>query len=329
MQNSAMLVSRSVHEIAFTVTFDANGGVSPLHSKDAVVGKPLGELPVPTFGDKYFAGWFTGVESGERVTEDTVAGIDVYVLHAHWVDPVEITWNATANGGTLVENSYKYYPGYPFGVLPQATGSVEFPYLDGWYTTQSEGGENITEDSIVPSEPTTYYARYIDYNDPIGAVICPTKNLHFDEFNGWIDEYTGSFGIEENSAFWRTGSQDSVYITGPDLCVYGLKSDVEGPGILSFYAMASTEGGYDGMVFFMDSVDMNDVTSNESEFVRGNNNNIPYIYAVANGDCDWREINFEIPNGNHTLYWLYIRDTSVSEGYNKTWLSGVQWRETR
>jgi len=329
MQNSVMLVSKSVHEINFTVTFDANGGVTPIHSMNATVGIKLGELPVPTFGDKYFNGWYTEKTGGSKVTEDSLAGLETIALHAHWIDPIEITWNATANGGTLEENTYKYYPGVSFGVLPKANGPVDKPNLAGWYTTQSEGGEQININSIVPSETTTYYARYNSYNDPIGVVICDTANLYFNLYNHHSD-YWGECSVENEEMHWRTGKQDSVYFTGDDSCQYGLSTTVTGPGTFSFYAMASTEGEWDGMVFFMDSItDKWELCDMAMSYVNGERNNQPYVYGgFAYGGMGWSLQSLSIPEGEHTLYLLYVRDAGGSGGENKVWLSGVSWIST-
>ena len=44
-------------ENSYTVTFDANGGTTPISSKEVTVGLPYGELPTPTRSGYTFKGW--------------------------------------------------------------------------------------------------------------------------------------------------------------------------------------------------------------------------------------------------------------------------------
>ena len=71
---------------AAIITFDSNGGTLPdeSKSKSVMVDNTYGELPVPTFTDHTFTGWFTSAASdGIPATSDTVCKGDT-TLYAHW-----------------------------------------------------------------------------------------------------------------------------------------------------------------------------------------------------------------------------------------------------
>ena len=68
----------------------------------------------------------------------------------------EVTFDP--NGGTVSENTREVEAGSKIGTLP--TPSKTNYVFDGWYTTQGEGGEKITADTIITND-ITYYAHWI------------------------------------------------------------------------------------------------------------------------------------------------------------------------
>ena len=68
---------------SYTITFDpAGGSVTPETAASGVDGK-LPSLPMPTYADRTFNGWFTKRIGGEEITLDTVFTEDT-VIYAHW-----------------------------------------------------------------------------------------------------------------------------------------------------------------------------------------------------------------------------------------------------
>lgn len=79
-------VSSNIHKISF----DANGGeVSPLH-KMTDSSSMLNGLPIPSYDDYSFEGWFTAPKNGERISVDTIYTNDM-TLYAHWKN-TKPTW---------------------------------------------------------------------------------------------------------------------------------------------------------------------------------------------------------------------------------------------
>ena len=88
---------------SFILSFDPNGGTVSLGSKAVACGEAYGELPVPTFADHSFLGWFTQAEGGEQITGDmTVSPEDAQTLYAHW----EALKPVTAPSITVSDISY-------------------------------------------------------------------------------------------------------------------------------------------------------------------------------------------------------------------------------
>ena len=67
----------------YTVTFNPNGGTVDQASKKVTQGQRLGTLPVPTREKYDFIGWYTGIETGVEVTENTLADLNL-TYYARW-----------------------------------------------------------------------------------------------------------------------------------------------------------------------------------------------------------------------------------------------------
>ncbi len=69
-----------------TVTFDANGGSTPVSEKMVAYGAAYGELPQATWDGHVFDGWFTAADGGDLVTADTEVNVCTdHTLYAHWL----------------------------------------------------------------------------------------------------------------------------------------------------------------------------------------------------------------------------------------------------
>ena len=66
----------------FTVVFDANGGSVSQQTKTVLKGSPYGELPIPTYDESIFLGWFT---NKTKITSSTIFDLDRDItLYAQW-----------------------------------------------------------------------------------------------------------------------------------------------------------------------------------------------------------------------------------------------------
>ena len=141
-------------EPLFTVTFDPAGGTVEETTKEVENGKKIKKLPEPTRTGYVSKGWYTQSEGGDKITEDTIITSDI-TFYAHWAKAITITFNA--NEGNILNGTKNVEEGQPIGEMPTATRKgYEFV---GWYT-QSEGGDKITETTIVGNQNVTYYAHW-------------------------------------------------------------------------------------------------------------------------------------------------------------------------
>ena len=151
---------------AVTVTFDAttNGGTLVGNStKNVIIGEPYGVLPTATKTGMTFLGWFTTPSTGgtEITAYTTVTTSTDQTLYARFaVNTYTIYFDASTNGGTLVGDSTKNVEyGSTYGTLPTATKTGDT--FDGWFTTPSTGGTQITSSTIMSTASNqTLYARF-------------------------------------------------------------------------------------------------------------------------------------------------------------------------
>ncbi len=70
----------------YKVDLDANGGTTPTTSKTVVNGSTYGPLPTPTREGYDLVGWFTSLDGGTQIKEDTVVDLTgEQTLYAHWI----------------------------------------------------------------------------------------------------------------------------------------------------------------------------------------------------------------------------------------------------
>ncbi len=68
----------------YTVTFDANGGTTPISSVKIVSVTAIGELPEATKDGHTFLGWYTDATEGTQITSSTIITENMTV-YAHWI----------------------------------------------------------------------------------------------------------------------------------------------------------------------------------------------------------------------------------------------------
>lgn len=150
----------------YTVTFDANGGSCSVGAVQTVNGK-ISSLPVPTYRDHDFSGWYTSVSGGEKVTS-SYGFFKNMTVYAHWaaqpvtpVDPnqpdiISYTVILDANGGSCSISELATDLNGRVSSLPTPVFSgYDFT---GWYTSTSEG--TVVNVDTVFKQNTTVYAHW-------------------------------------------------------------------------------------------------------------------------------------------------------------------------
>jgi uncharacterized repeat protein (TIGR02543 family) len=208
--------------IAYTITFDANGGTVSPTSGTTGEGWKLAELPKPTRDGYAFNGWWWSLETGSQVTTSTMFNADV-TIYARWILNTYTTYTITfdANGGTVTPT---------FGTTDERWTLVELPTptrdgytFNGWYTAATGAGARVTE-SRMYSTNTTIYARWTLNTSPaykitfdanrgtvtpaadttgeggkLASLPTPTRTGY--TFNGWYTAATGGDKVTESKVY--------------------------------------------------------------------------------------------------------------------------------
>ena len=169
----------------YTVTFNANGGKTPVPSKKTVAnGEPYGELPVSARTGYTFTGWYTSRTGGSKVTEATTVSLTKnQTLYARWTKNAaakKFTVTFSANGGkTPIPSRKTVTNGEPYGELPAPT-RAGYTFA-GWYTSRT-GGVQVTEAAVVDlTARQTLYAHWTKEEDGN-----PTRTVTFDANGGTV-----------------------------------------------------------------------------------------------------------------------------------------------
>jgi len=184
------------------------------------------------------------------------------------------------------------------------------------FVTMNNGDENFG--SLAPGqEISRIFTFTVDISTPIGELLpfelgitantgSYTTNFNIDCMVGIaIEDFeTGNF----SSFNWEFGGDydwiiSTEYYEGLFSAMSGDVDDDESSslvldvevvveGELSFYRKVSSESGWDFLYFFLDDEEL----------------------GAWSGESDWSMEVYQIPTGNHTFKWEYIKDGSVSSG---------------
>lgn len=135
------------------VTFQPNGGSCTTKQKQVTAGEQVGTLPVPTWKNHVFLGWYTGKSSGTKIAQ-TLKIVEDRTVYAHWKEGNRVTFDAVGGTATPASRIVKYDAAV--GKLPQATRTNYV--LVGWYTAKS-GGSKIAATTRIKA-PRTFYAHW-------------------------------------------------------------------------------------------------------------------------------------------------------------------------
>lgn len=98
---------------SYLVLFDANGGKVNIEKKKVVLGNSYGELPVPVKDGYTFDGWFTSLDGGDKITEEsTIVNTKNHTLYARWtfniygLEPIVNVNNTSVESGDYFGTLY-------------------------------------------------------------------------------------------------------------------------------------------------------------------------------------------------------------------------------
>lgn len=155
----------------YTLTYDANGGTMSETSKTVYYGETIGDLAEPTRTGFSFDGWYTEINSGSKITTDTVAMFDQdTTIYAHWVvNAYSVNWN-TGTGFTIaVTRTSSPNKGASTGSISSGTAvyygdvlSISYTPSTG-YSVSSHGVNSITVSGNVTSSEIYATASVLAY----------------------------------------------------------------------------------------------------------------------------------------------------------------------
>lgn len=179
-----------------TVSFDPAGGEIDEMSRSIVTGQKVGELPVPTREGCEFDGWFTALEGGYRISDETVIDEDV-TFYAHWIAfPTELLLDR-------LPDKLNYELGEAFD--PTGT-QLRVKYSDATYKTVSvEDAEIVGFDSSA-EETLQVFFRYV-----------------IDDITIETEEFTVDIGTQVMALHVVDLPDKTVYIQGEHFDLSGLK----------------------------------------------------------------------------------------------------------
>ena len=147
---------------AYTVTFDANGGMPKTQSISLFPGSSFVLPDDPTRVGYVFTGWWTEKSGGMKVTESTTFGEDAYAqLYAHWkANRYMVVFDANGGTGTMDSRQMVYDV-----AAPLAGNGFAMPdsLLRGWATSADgdvvyRDGADVKNLSAIDGDVVTLFA---------------------------------------------------------------------------------------------------------------------------------------------------------------------------
>ena len=145
----------------YIISFDPNGGRVDLNSKTVTYDGPYGNLPVPELEGYIFTGWYTGVQDGDRIAEETVVNFAWdHILYAHWT-PNVYTIHYDGNGGTEVPADQEKTHDATLTLSEDIPTHADTP-APGYVVTLVSNGGVLSESTLTAVRTTSY--TFINWN---------------------------------------------------------------------------------------------------------------------------------------------------------------------
>lgn len=253
------------------------------------------ELPLVEANVGYrFLGWFTEKTGGVKVLEDPVV-VGPATYYAQY-EKLKIVNFEIGSHGTFEEEELKnqYVSKGSCAVLPGVIPNFGYDF-QGWFTA-AEGGERVTEQTVVMDD-VTYYAHWRKIDLGVNFVLGGTWTI------GSTATGTGlTFaGVDETST-----SGMSVQLRTDDNCSTWIETTVEGEMWVSFDWKTSCEK-------------YGDLELDRIEFsIDGQR------LAWLDGESGWTNMTFAVRGeGTHAIRFTYVKDESEYMGEDCAWVANV------
>lgn len=289
-----------VDEVAWTSATTVRSSLTYTNLKGAAHANPSAyeEGTALTFSDPSavrgytFTGW-----TPARITASTTGPLTV---RANWrAHTYTIAYNANGGSGEMESTA----AAYDEDVRLAWNGFTRAGYaFAGWARRASgsvvyEQGVEVRNLSAAQGGVVTLYAVWTPLPRPSGATLDNAALVFGTDGDAPWFEQTEEFVVGESAA--RSGAVGRGGVTR-------LTTTVSGAGALSFWWKVSSETGYDTLTVSVDGEDV----------------------AVIFGEQEWERVSIPVKGaGAHTVVWTFMRDTSVSRGFDCGWVDGVAWTQ--
>ncbi len=141
----------------------------------------------------------------------------------------------------------------------------------------------------------------------LGTFVEDFETNDFSKFN-WTLTGNVTWFTSDSLKFQGNYSAKSGKITHNQSSVLSIKQYILSDGFIKFYRKVSSEvdntnHNYDYLAFYIDGVEK----------------------ARWDGEKDWEQQNYFVPQGLHTFKWSYIKDYSVNTGADCAWIDNIQF----
>ncbi len=119
-------------------------------------------------------------------------------------------------------------------------------------------------------------------------------------FNGDSDWFITDTGAQQGNYAAQSGDIGNNQSTSLSLSFYSASE-----GEVSFYRKVDSEPTFDFLHFYIDGIEKD----------------------AWSGDLSWSFESYTVPEGNHTLQWKYVKDSSVSDGEDAAWIDTIKLPE--
>ncbi len=221
-------------------------------------------------------------------------------------ETVDFVLTVTNSGHALMDTGQVYFS-FTEGLTGTPLDSSLLPAILPGDTTQITVASTIAEDA-----PYGAYVRIISALSARGYMLRDTfyfpVGLVYEDFETgdlllfpWENNSEIPWQVTGQTAWNGTFSAVSGDIGDSQISALKIECEVLQDDSLSFYFRVSSEGGYDYLRFFIDSVEQ----------------------EHWSGEIAWGRTTYPVNAGTHNFMWQYTKDGSVSKGLDRAWIDFV------
>ena len=292
--------SLAYSELSFDYRVDLANGETPISWNTTF---PSGKYEAleftPLWDARRFVGWFgysaepsaSIPDMSGEVTSKSQVKFMLRTVYAHWQLPITVTFDATTNGGVMLDGwvAPYYYAGQPYGELPKPThDSLSFI---GWYDS---AGNRITSASIVPEGGAILTARYsalsltVDLNNQ-WRLSTTQSNPNQSLYDGVYESFSNK-GIHD--------SYDKMYIR------------LIGYTKFRVYIRSSAERNWDYTIAFNPDIDVTSLPSSTTTGAKASTKEPNSGQTIES----YTPVDYELDGGEHFIVIVYRKDSSGNSG---------------